>query len=65
MALETVFATGAISGLIEGLPIREAIIRGNAIGALAVQSPGDHDGYPTRKHLNNYLKNHLEGASVL
>jgi len=59
------FATGVISGLIEGLPIREAIIRGNAIGALAVQSPGDHDGYPTRKHLNNYLKNHLEGASVL
>ncbi|MFT8320282.1 MAG: sugar kinase [Bacillus sp. (in: firmicutes)] len=58
------FATGVISGLIEGLPIKEAILRGNAIGALAVQSPGDHDGYPTREQLNDFLNNHREGANV-
>lgn len=58
------FATGVISGLIEGLSIKEAIIRGNGIGALAVQSPGDHDGYPTREQLNEYVKNYREGVSV-
>lgn len=57
------FAVGLISGMIEGLPIHDAIVRGNAIGALAVQSPGDNDGYPTELELQAFLNNHLQGVN--
>jgi 2-dehydro-3-deoxygluconokinase len=56
------FAVGVISGLLEGIPIKEAVLRGNAIGSLAVQAPGDNDGYPTRLQLEEYMKKHLEGV---
>lgn len=49
------FAVGAVSALLEGETLREASVRGNAIGALAVQSPGDHDGLPDREALRSYL----------
>ncbi|MGG4491026.1 sugar kinase [Metabacillus idriensis] len=49
------FAVGLISGLLENLPLHEAVLRGNAIGSLAVQSPGDNDGYPDRKTLIDYM----------
>lgn len=49
------FAVGVISALLEGLPIKEAVIRGNAIGALAVQSSGDSDGLPSREELERFL----------
>jgi 2-dehydro-3-deoxygluconokinase len=49
------FAVGVISGIIEGLPTYEAVLRGNAIGALAVQSPGDNDGYPTKSQLQEFI----------
>lgn len=50
------FAVGLISGLLESLPIQESVRRANAIGSLAVQSAGDHEGYPTREQLEAYLK---------
>lgn len=56
------FAVGVISGLLEGLPIYDAVVRGNAIGSLAVQSPGDNDGYPTKVQLEKYIENHLQGV---
>lgn len=56
------FAVGVISGLVEGLSIHDAILRGNAIGALAVQSPGDNDGYPTKIQLLDFIKNNLQGV---
>jgi 2-dehydro-3-deoxygluconokinase len=56
------FAVGVLSGLVEGHSVEKAVMRGNAIGALAVQSPGDHDGYPTRKQLEEYMKQQLEGV---
>lgn len=56
------FAVGVISGLLEGLPIDEAVVRGNAIGALAVQSPGDNDGYPTKQELLEYIEKNLQGV---
>jgi 2-dehydro-3-deoxygluconokinase len=56
------FAVGVISGFIEGLSVEEAVLRGNAIGALAVQSPGDNDGYPTKAQLQTFLNNHLQGV---
>ncbi|MGX7024614.1 sugar kinase [Vagococcus hydrophili] len=49
------FAAGVISALMEGLSIKEAVIRGNATGAFAVQTPGDNDGYPTPKMLEKFL----------
>lgn len=45
------FAVGAISALLEGLPLQEAAMRGNAIGARVVQFPGDSDGLPNREQL--------------
>lgn len=56
------FAVGVISGWLESLPLKASVIRGNAIGALAVQSPGDHEGYPTRVQLNDYIKSNLKGV---
>lgn len=50
------FAVGVVSGLLEGLPLRDAAVRGNAIGALAVMSPGDNDGLPDREQLDAYLR---------
>jgi 2-dehydro-3-deoxygluconokinase len=56
------FAVGVISGLIAGKSIAETIVRGNAIGSLAVQSPGDNDGYPTEDQLHKYIENNLQGV---
>lgn len=50
------FAVGVISAMLEKLPIVEAVKRGNAIGALAVMSPGDMDGLPTREELAKFMK---------
>jgi 2-dehydro-3-deoxygluconokinase len=57
------FAVGVISGLLEGLSIHDAVMRGNAIGSLAVQSPGDNDGYPTKEQLEKYIENNLQGVN--
>jgi 2-dehydro-3-deoxygluconokinase len=54
------FAVGVISGLLEGLSIHDAVLRGNAIGSLAVQLPGDNDGYPTKAELEKYMDKNLE-----
>ncbi len=45
------FAVGVVSGMLEGLPLVQAVERGNAIGARVVQFPGDSDGLPTRAQL--------------
>lgn len=50
------FAVGLITALMEGETLKEAVIRANAIGAMAVQSAGDNDGYPTREQLELFLK---------
>jgi 2-dehydro-3-deoxygluconokinase len=50
------FAVGVISAMLEKLPIAEAVKRGNAIGALAVMSPGDMDGLPTRDELTKFMQ---------
>ncbi|MFC7394589.1 sugar kinase [Scopulibacillus cellulosilyticus] len=59
------FAVGVISGLLEGLSYEEAVKRGNAIGALAVQSPGDSEGLPNRKQLGEFLKDYLKEECFL
>ena len=45
------FAVGVVSGLIEGLDLPAAAMRGNRIGARVVQHPGDSDGLPRRREL--------------
>ena len=45
------FAVGVVSGLIEGLGLPAAAMRGNLIGARVVQHPGDSDGLPRRREL--------------
>ena len=48
---------GLITALIEGEDLKDAVVRANAIGAMAVQSPGDNDGYPTPEQLQEFLQN--------
>jgi dehydrogluconokinase len=45
------FAVGVISALLEGQGFARAVRRGNWIGSLAVQSPGDMEGLPQRAQL--------------
>lgn len=46
------FAVGVISALLDGLSPREAVRRGNLIGAEAVQVLGDMEGLPNRQRLS-------------
>ena len=50
------FATGVISGIIEGLSLKDAVLRGNAIGSIQVQHSSDNEGLPTRVELEDYMK---------
>lgn len=50
------FAVGLISGLLDNEPLEQAVQRACAIGAFAVQSAGDNDGYPTRPALEKFMK---------
>lgn len=45
------FAVGVVSALLDGRSPREALHRGNLIGALAVQVLGDMEGLPSRVRL--------------
>ncbi len=54
------FAVGVISGLLDGLPLNEAVRCANAIGALQVMSRGDNDGLPTRVELETFQHKFLE-----
>lgn len=49
------FAVGVITGLMEGLSVREAVKRGNAIGAIQVMSRGDNEGLPTMPELAKFM----------
>jgi len=53
------FAVGVVSAILEGLPLKEAARRGAAIGALAVMSPGDNDGLPSREVLNTFMEKQI------
>lgn len=52
------FAAGFISGVMEGLPIREAVDRANAIGSIQVMSAGDNEGLPSREQLAAFRREH-------
>lgn len=50
------FAAGVLSALHEGLSLEEAVLRGNAVGAIQVTCVGDNDGLPTREQLESFMK---------
>lgn len=49
------FAAGTISALMEGKGLKEAVLRGNAVGAIQVMSRGDNDGLPSREALAEFM----------
>ncbi len=55
------FALGVITALLEGKPMKSAVLRGNAVGAMQVQTPGDNDGYPDPAKLAKFYE--TEGVS--
>lgn len=58
------FAAGFISGLMDELDLKSSVVRACAVGAFAVQSAGDSDGYPTREVLDGFLESHQIKALV-
>lgn len=48
------FAAGVISGLLEKLPLKKAITRGNAIGAMVTMVNGDVEGLPEREDIEDF-----------
>ncbi|WP_100406444.1 sugar kinase [Bacillus solitudinis] len=54
------FAAGVISGLLDGLPLLEAVERGNAVGAMATMVPGDFEGLPTREEIASFTNSSEE-----
>lgn len=49
------FAVGILSALREGKSLKEAALRGNAIGAIQVMSIGDNEGMPTTAELEAFM----------
>ena len=52
------FAAGYISGLLEGLPPTECLVRGSALGASCVRQPGATTGVFQRAELDAWLRSH-------
>lgn len=50
------FAAGLISGVLEGLPLKEAVQRGNAIGSIQIMQESDNEGLPSQEELLHYMK---------
>lgn len=49
------FAAGVISGLMEGLSLENAVVRGSAIGAIQIMHVSDNEGLPTREELARFM----------
>ncbi|MDR5906463.1 sugar kinase [Franzmannia qiaohouensis] len=54
------FAVGVISALLDGLDPRQAVLRGNLLGAEAVKVIGDMEGLPDRQQLEALIATHPE-----
>ena len=51
------FAVGFIDGIRSGKNLYDAVVQGNAIGALQVMTQGDNVGLPNRTALDYFIKN--------
>jgi sugar/nucleoside kinase (ribokinase family) len=45
------FAAGFLSGWLDGAGVKQCLQRGNLVGAMSVQVPGDVEGFPYRRDL--------------
>ena len=52
------FATGVLSGLLDGESYENALVKGNAIGALMVTSKEDNAILPTEDELKSFIMSH-------
>ncbi|WP_223594443.1 sugar kinase [Neobacillus bataviensis] len=50
------FAAGFLSGLLDGAPIKEAVLKGNAVGAVVTTVNGDIEGLPDRDLLASFIQ---------
>ncbi len=50
------FAVGVISGVCEGLSLKDTLIRANAIGGIQITSQSDNEALPDRNHLLKFIK---------
>jgi 2-dehydro-3-deoxygluconokinase len=57
------FAAGVLSGLLDGLPLEEAVRRGCAIGAAVVTVNGDIEGLPDRELLAAFMSGRGEDVA--
>ncbi|PAE25725.1 sugar kinase [Bacillus sp. 7894-2] len=57
------FAAGVLSGLLEGKMLEEAVLQGNAMGAMVTMVNGDAEGLPTRSDLVSFMKGNLEDVT--
>ena len=58
------FAAGLISGLLDNLTIKNAVKRGNAVGALQTQVQGDYEGLPDKEELERFMNTEI-GEDIL
>lgn len=52
------FMAGLLSGLAEGLALRDAVLRGSACASIVVSKPGCAPAMPTHDQLTSFLNNH-------
>ncbi|GLB61500.1 sugar kinase [Cytobacillus sp. NCCP-133] len=57
------FAAGVLSGLLDGKQLEEAVLRGNAIGAMVTMVNGDAEGLPNRTDLASFLNGGQEDVT--
>jgi len=50
------FAAGFVSGLLDGLPLADAVRRANAVGAIVTLVNGDVEGLPERADLKRFTE---------
>ena len=50
------FAAGLISGIIEDIPLAEAVVRANACGCISIQTKGVH--FPDKSEMREYMLSH-------
>jgi 2-dehydro-3-deoxygluconokinase len=59
------FNAGFLASYLRGLPPDECLRRANLVGASAVATPGDFQGYPTLENMERFLESWPERTSVL
>lgn len=50
------FSAGVLSGLLDGLSVKDAVQRGNAVGAMVIMAAGDAEGLPEKDRLLNFME---------